>query len=46
MLNGYELKRVRQFNGISQSQLANYLGITNRMIIWVEKCEKEPSQGK
>jgi transcriptional regulator with XRE-family HTH domain len=44
MLNGEQLKRVRELRGISQSMLANYLGITNRYIIYCEQGVYEPAE--
>lgn len=44
MLNGYELRRIRESRKISQNQLANVLGIYTRRIQEVESCRVEPSQ--
>ena len=44
MLNGEQLKRVRELRGISQSMLTNYLGITNRYIIYCEQGVYEPAE--
>ena len=44
MLNGEEMKRIRMIQGISQSQLANTLGMRNREIIAIESGDKNPDK--
>lgn len=44
MITGEQLKRIREMRGISQAMLANYLGITNRSIIYIEKMEHQISE--
>lgn len=44
MLSGEQLKRIRLMRGISQSQIANAMGLTNRYIIYIEQGQREMSQ--